>query len=188
MCIFLLLAACTTTNDEVVEYINEQGHTFTFSSVSTPNNSTIQTLVYSSSLTTAERDELNDIAHDLIRLGRWDSVRLRHPTLAYNCHSYAWHSTATNNTHWINQWRSNGTANLSLYWTDGSHSFVASVTNGSIPTSARINDKVFYSHGDHSAIKTSSTQFTSKWGAGGLFRHSPRHAPYANTQRLSYYR
>ena len=196
LCIAFGLSACSTTDQEITEYINANGKSFTFTSVSTPKNSSLQAIAYTSTLTSEEITDINDDMDSLISTYNWNSSQVsgRGPTLDYNCHSYSWYSQATSNSRWINQYYFNTntgqyttTANLSKYWTDGSYSLITSVSGTSIPSSAANGSKVFYATGDHSAIKTSSSQFTSKWGAAGLYTHSPGHAPY-DTTTISYYK
>ncbi|WP_379145891.1 hypothetical protein [Paenibacillus sp. sgz500992] len=86
---------------------------------------------------------------------------------SYNCHSYAWYSTSSANTHWMNS--------SSGYRTDGSY------TSGT----ARVGSKVDYGAGDHSAIVTyvgggSGPNITvkSKWGHNGVFSHNIVDSPY----------
>lgn len=196
ICIALGLSACNTTDQEITEYINANGKTFTFTTVTTPKSSSLQAVAYTSTLTSAEITQTNNDMNSLISYYNWNSTQVsgRGPTLGYNCHSYAWYSQTTSNNRWINQYYFNTstgqyttTANLSKYWTDGSYSLITSVSGTSIPSSVANGSKVFYATGDHSAIKTSSTQFTSKWGAAGLYTHSPGHAPY-DTTTIRYYK
>lgn len=198
-CMVGLLTACSNTsatNQEITEYLNREGYTYTFSSVSTPKNSSVQTMKYSSSnWTSARTQEINEYVEDeIISEYNWTAVKKSEPA-SYNCHSYAWYSQSTSNSHWINQFKTNtstgeytNTANLSKYWTDGSYSLITSVSNGSIPSSVANGSKVFYVNGDHSAIKYSNTKFRSKWGAAGVYEHSPSQAPYVDVSNLKYYK
>lgn len=101
-------------------------------------------------------------------------------TTAYNCHSYAWHSTATSNKYWIN--------NPSPYITDGSY---RSRKRGDSP---QVKDKVTYTQKafddgekdieiSHSAIVQSTAGNTikvrSKWGMCSLFDHAVDYSPYS---------
>lgn len=100
-------------------------------------------------------------------------------TCKYNCHSYAWYSTSTTNTVWIDD--------PSAYMTDGSYikllsglsTFTSYVDNGA---------KVYYGTLDsklHSAILTSEASnvplanrtATSKWGRAGVFVHNVSNVP-----------
>jgi hypothetical protein len=100
------------------------------------------------------------------------------PTAKYNCHSYAWHSSATNNDKWID--------NPSNYWEDCSYS----------PQNAWVGDKICYkSNADgspiHSAtlLNASTQRLRSKWGPWGLMEHKFNDCPqnYWNTT-LSFYK
>lgn len=93
------------------------------------------------------------------------------PNPRYNCHSYAWHSTSTSNTYWIND--------PAIYMSDGSYSEKSSGGSGY---------KVFYKNdegessditgetlGNHSGIVVSGSGRTmiikSKWGEFGVYTH-----------------
>ena len=171
----LTMAACS--NGEITNYVNQNGHTYTTSSVTTPKNVTVTTWKYNE-LTTQEIADANSY----VSTNYPNATKLREPTLKYNCHSYAWYSTSTSNTHWMND--------PSAYYTGTNKSYTL-ITTGStntIPSSVSNGSKVTYTGSslEHSAIKTSSTKFTSKWGAAGLYEHTPTYAPY--TASFSYYK
>ncbi|MDV2989557.1 MAG: hypothetical protein P3T54_05355 [Dehalogenimonas sp.] len=102
------------------------------------------------------------------------ATRMKSATRMYNCHSYAWYSQEWGNTIWINA------PNQATYWNDGSYSQWTGVPY--------VNLKVRYVNDDHSAIiySTVNHQYISKWGAAGLYTHSPSHCPYVSTT-LYYY-
>lgn len=193
------LSACNgTTNEAITEFINDNGHTFTLSSVRTPKNSVIQTCVYVP-LTADEISDANTQMEQLIELMRWQGkvTKLAEPTLSYNCHSYAWHkqSPSPNEKAWINRYRidpktgnTTSVLNLDKYWNDGSYKSITTVTDGSIPSGIPNNAKVFYPGGDHSAIKVSGTAFVSKWGLAGLYRHEPMACPDKNNNLIQYFK
>ncbi|WP_239617695.1 hypothetical protein [Cohnella mopanensis] len=83
---------------------------------------------------------------------------------SYNCHSYAWYSTSTSNTHWMNS--------ASSYRTDGSY------TSGT----GQAGSKVDYGAADHSGIVTGVSGYNvgvkSKWGFNGVFQHNYNDCPY----------
>lgn len=99
---------------------------------------------------------------------------LRTPAPAYNCHSYAFHSTSSSNLYWI--------GSPAKYLNDGSYS----------SSTAAVGRIVVYSVNgsySHSAIINSTsggTVVTSKWGCYGLYQHDLRDCPYAkNVSGLS---
>lgn len=96
---------------------------------------------------------------------------LADPNPRYNCHSYAWHSTSTSNTYWIDD--------PAIYMSDGSYSEKSTGYSGY---------KVFYENnegessditgevlGDHSGIVVSGSGrnmiIKSKWGEYGVYKH-----------------
>ncbi|MDD5605191.1 MAG: hypothetical protein PHX29_04705 [Dehalococcoidales bacterium] len=102
------------------------------------------------------------------------ATRIRSATQMYNCHSYAWHNQASDNTIWLDA------PYQAIYWNDGSYSRWTGVPyNGLI---------VRYVDDDHSAIihNVGDHRYISKWGSAGLYVHSPSHCPYTATT-LYYY-
>ncbi|WP_129590697.1 DUF7689 domain-containing protein [Sanguibacter massiliensis] len=103
-------------------------------------------------------------------------------TMKYNCHSYAWHKQSTANDVWINL------PIVHPYISDGSYvrtaytKYINTIPN--VPNGVR----VYYYGGDHSAVKTSSTHFLSKWGQLGLIKHRPTATPYTGVTQLNYFR
>lgn len=92
------------------------------------------------------------------------------PKPAYNCHSYAWHSTDINNRYWIYR------GGAKKYMSDGSYSK---------KTSAMVGYKVFWESDDHSAIVVtmaggpSNPTVRSKWGMLGVYTHAQNYCPYS---------
>lgn len=117
------------------------------------------------------------LAHPLVTI-------LSPATVTYNCHSYAWNMTEYQDsqgdplyTTWINYLKSDYSANVSLNWTVGPFEMASSFSNNT--------PKIFYSQGDHSAVKSSvSGKFESKWGMLPLIRHSPSDCPYDDTNLI----
>lgn len=163
-----MLAACS--------YMGVEGEPYT---IYTPNRTPVYATRVLSELTAAQVKQLNDLATEQCP----NAIKLREPTAKYNCHSYAWYSRTTDNVIYIEA------PEQKKYWTDGSYRLIATGYNGAIPSSVvSYNDcKVDYTDDDHSAVKTSSTKFTSKWGPGGLYEHLPHDCPYESTT-LKYYR
>lgn len=136
----------------------------TGSPVYTPKGTAVATLRCTLDYTSAEKTAINNYY-----AGTFSSATLvSSSTAKYNCHSYAWYSTSTANNRWIN--------NPLNYYNDGSYKYRGST--------GITSDKVFYVNAgyvEHSAIKTSSTLFTSKWGQGPVMRHSPSYSPYGGS-------
>jgi len=136
--------------------------------VYTPNGSSVQVLIRGEELTSAEK-----AAADSYMDSRYpNATRLRSATTKYNCHSYAWYSTSSSNSYWMN--------NPASYMSDGSYTKV-----GFTPTAS--GQKMYYPvPGGHSAIVYTSSSniwnvvLTSKWGEYGLYRHNYGHDPYGN--------
>ncbi|MDD2362383.1 MAG: hypothetical protein PHV32_04310 [Eubacteriales bacterium] len=174
-CITVFLTACNPS---------DHGYSATKTSVKTPKGTT----VYGgnvSTITTADYNDANSYATSYYP----NATKLREPTNDYNCHSYAWNSQSTSNKIWIGLTINNEDLRNEhkKYWTDGSYVYITNGSGNSIPSSVANGSKVRYINDDHSAIKTSSTKFTSKWGMGGLFEHTPEYSPYTATS-LYYYK
>lgn len=97
-------------------------------------------------------------------------------TRKYNCHSYAWYSSSTSNTWWMND--------PSAYMSDGSYTRVYSALSAS---------RVYYPVGDHSMLiydaygrALSTATVISKWGAGPVMIHDPYYSPYSTTSYKLY--
>lgn len=117
-------------------------------------------------------------------LATYDVTHIRDATVKYNCHSYAWYSTSTSNTYWIND-----PANFRTNW------LKSTTWTDSIPSGIQVGDRVDYyvSANDrpHSAKVYSvvSDLFISKWGALGLYVHAPTEVPTTyDSGQLGYYR
>lgn len=135
--------------------------------VYTPKGSYVEVIMRGEELSNTEKDQINSYFDNTYS----KATRLRGATTNYNCHSYAWYSTSSNNKYWMND--------PSPYKTDGSYKNV-----GFLPTSS--GQKFYYPVlGGHTAIvnKTASSiwgvNLTSKWGQGGLYRHSYGNDPYS---------
>lgn len=150
------------------------GENYTIAYVSTPKGSQVQTYYdRTPDFTTAEINAIrNQVGRSYPR-----AEEMRTPSIKYNCHSYAWYSTAANNKHWIDYTNLSSNANVSKYWTDGSYKQVSS---------ASIGAKIYYVYGDHSAIHQGGNRAVSKWGAWGVYEHLINECPY-NSSTLRYY-
>ena len=89
---------------------------------------------------------------------------------AYNCHSYAWYSTSTSNSYWIND--------PSNYILDGSY-----VEASYYHVGAKILYGTPGNQPEHSAIVSAVSDYhltyvTSKWGCMGVYKHLYYDCPY----------
>lgn len=107
---------------------------------------------------------------------QYPNAIMRGPASArYNCHSYAWHNSSTDNTVWINA-KEGDEFQLSKYWT---YDLYVSCQNSEAT-------KAYYSEGDHSANILSFGKYLSKWGAWPLMEHDYNYCPY-NTANLQFF-
>lgn len=144
------------------------GPTDTSTTVRTPRGSAVAAINMTYELTSAQITSANNAASS----GYPNATRLRNASRRYNCHSYAWYSTSSSNTIWINS------PGDDKYWTDGSYRPDANV--------GRAGRKVSYRSDDHSAITVNATLFDSKWGQWPLMRHAYNYTPY-NESTIYYY-
>lgn len=108
------------------------------------------------------------------------ATKLRASDNRYNCHSYAWYSTATSNKYWMN--------NPKAYVTDGSYKYV-----GEAPTAK--SQKVVYKYQCgvtdkwiHSGIAVNTTgKIKSKWGQAPLMKHALAYCPYYGQYNVVHY-
>lgn len=135
--------------------------------VYTPRGSYVSVLVRGEQLSSGRKNQINSHFDKTYP----KATRLRSATTNYNCHSYAWYSTSSNNKYWMND--------PSPYKTDGSYRNV-----GFLPTAS--GQKLYYPvSGGHSAIVNSTgssiwdVNMTSKWGEAGLYRHNYGNDPYS---------
>ena len=92
----------------------------------------------------------------------------------YNCHSYAWYSTSTSNSWWIED--------PTPYLTDGSYNKKSGAAVGYKAAWPGVSP--FPSIPSHSAIVYTmggSIKYISKWGFNGVFIHSASDCPYSGT-------
>lgn len=94
-------------------------------------------------------------------------------TAKYNCHSYAWYSSASTNKYWIDD--------PSLYMIDGSYSsgitYVGSILCWKTKSGVPIHSGIVYAL----SSGTTPTRVTSKWDYLGLIRHYTNACPYSNS-------
>lgn len=138
------------------------------STVTTPNGTKVSILI-NNELSAARIKELDNYVRT-----KYPSVTLlRSASNKYNCHSYAWYSTSSNNSYWMND--------PSAYMRDGSYKQKSS--SGIISTNYRI-----YYNGEHSGIVNNSgyvsynnINIVSKWGQLGLISHKINDCPYSGS-------
>lgn len=142
--------------------------TYTVHTVTTPNGTSVTVWRYDNDFTSADKASVNAYWDNLYP----NATRLRSATPYYNCHSYAWYSTATSNRYWMNY--------PTAYMSDGSYTHITS--------NILVNDKLYYSSASHSGIVTyvgnsgfGNLRVTSKWGAAGLYNHWYNDCPYSTT-------
>lgn len=103
------------------------------------------------------------------------AVKIGSISPSYNCHSYAWYSTASNNRYWI--------TDINPYLLDGSYEGI----NYYLASSG---DKALYVEGTstitHSArvnsFKNDHLYLTSKWAFMGVYSHRDDYCPYATNR------
>lgn len=141
---------------------------FTPATLYTPNGSAVTAYKNSTWADNGTTYEAALAEHNQLLKVYPNAVAITIPNSKYNCHSYAWYSTSTMNSYWID--------NPSPYMRDGSYTSHLSPKRG---------DKAFWNNGTHSGIVYgvgSGTQnpvtITSKWGYKGVFRHASNDCPY----------
>jgi len=104
---------------------------------------------------------------------------LSESSFKYNCHSYAWYLSSSNNIYWMNY--------PDAYMSDGSY-----VYRGTDPGTSSSNYRMYYP-GEHSAVMTGKTSnyysditATSKWGNLPLMSHKANYCPY-NSSTIYFY-
>lgn len=163
--------------------VNEHSGASTYaynSYVQTPNGSDVLVYVWQSSdgdfSTTAKQELADEVA-----VAYPNATRLRHATIKYNCHSYAWYSTSASNIRWMPY--------PGAFITDGSYPELTKMTT-SVGSRIVYYDTVDGSYGTptHTAVIYSYKDYPksrrtfvveSKWGSYGLYRHDSYDSPYS---------
>lgn len=127
------------------------------STVTTPKGSSVPVIVRTWEFSASDIAYINNEAENQYP----NAVRETNASRKYNCHSYAWYSTSTSNSRWMN------TPGDDTYWQDGSFVQVSNIVSGT---------RVSY-HGDHSAVAISASEYSSKWGQYPRMRHAPTYVP-----------
>lgn len=105
-----------------------------------------------------------------------NAIKIRSASFKYNCHSYAWYSTSSANSWWMDD--------PGKYMNDGSY------TRSNSPAKYQ---KVYYPNpgnehsGEITAISGSNITVTSKWGSYGLYRHAEMDCPYFSMYLNTYW-
>lgn len=103
---------------------------------------------------------------------------IRQETPKYNCHSYAWYSTASTNNYWIDD--------PSNFYNAGEYDSVSTPGFGDIILYGRINWNPSHSGKITGVSNGAVTRVQSKWGKSALFEHNYDDCPYS-TRYLQYY-
>ena len=169
--------------DMFFQSVKELGGVSTYASssyVQTPNGSNVLVRIWQSSdgdfSTTAKQELADEVA-----VAYPNATRLRHATIKYNCHSYAWYSTSASNIRWMPY--------PGAFITDGSYPELTKMTtsvgsrivyydtvDGSCGTPT--HTAVIYSYKDYPKSRRTFV-VESKWGAYGLYRHASDDSPYS---------
>lgn len=141
----------------------------------TPNGSAVEYVSYSCS-------HFNSNYHNVLdqnQVETYNVTLIASGDCRYNCHSYAWYNTSTNNTKWIR--------NPSLYMSDGSYynllnglaSFSFGVDSGAKvcygPTTGALHSAVLTDEAAN--IPLAARTVSSKWGSCGIFSHAVSNVP-----------
>ena len=132
--------------------------------VGTPGGNNVEVWVFYNDLSDTTKAYLNSYYSTAYPNATFVSTS----TVRYNCHSFAWYSSAVaTNIYWM--------PNPSYYMTDGSYSQTFSVLNAT---------KVYYYSSSHSAlmyypVDTTNSQVISKWGEGPLMIHAISYCPFS---------
>ncbi len=155
----------------VVSDLNTRSLSYTVNSTYTALGHLIEYLV----IEEMTADEMEDVTNDLVT--QYPNAIVRGAsTYDYNCHSYAWLDQSIENNMWLNYKTQSNAFQLSRFWTDDAY----------VGCSEADAEIVYYSSGDHSAVKLPNGNYISKWGRGPLMEHSPTYSPYISTNRQYY--
>jgi len=149
---------------------NTTGYTLT--NIKTPNGSTVPDtyILTSSDFATPNQGQIDGWIEELQR--DYAATYMGPPSLAYNCHGYAWHVSEGGNKVWIGFCT---TSAHSIYWTDGSYTAVSESQATKVAYDIENIGKM--NSGNHSAIRINSSTYQSKWGYWYLVKHNPNCVP-----------
>ena len=152
----------TSAADVAPRYMIEPDTGYRMTYLHTPNNTRVLVYINIPWDEVYTYDEAYSVSLDMEEI--FGVTMIRNPDRSYNCHSYAWHSTSSNNPYWM--------GDPSAYITDGSY----------VSSSAAVGSKITYKKSNgvywHSGIVTGNGEITSKWGMLGLFEHGLTNNPY----------
>jgi len=149
-----------------------------WTTIKTPTNVSVEAK-YRTEGSPAILAALEAYAADWIDDNDSDAVKVEPASLTYNCHNYAWHKSDGGSTRWVNAVDRYESTNINRYWSGATPTYES--------TSLSKATKVYYSSGDHSAKIRSASEFESKWGPWGRYRHSPSDCPYTSSNLQYYY-
>jgi hypothetical protein len=106
----------------------------------------------------------------------------RPATVKYNCHSYAWYSTAATNTYWIDTFNTLNYTEVSIQSVNvgGIAVFCESYAGNITPQTVRKHSAIVLGKIYH-PVETGiviDLSLRSKWGRGGLYTHQFANCPY----------
>lgn len=133
------------------------------SSVQTWKGNTVETIMPVSEFPARVKEYLRERSPSYVTV-------VRDASLKYNCHSYAWYSTASNNPHWINHpgaFLNDGTY-IQSNWKAGD--IIVYYQNGNVVHSGIITQK--------NSNTISGITVVSKWGYNPLYSHRGDLCPY----------
>ena len=154
--------------------------------VTTPNGSAVKVYKINTDLSSSKINEYNQVGDSLFPY----ATRISTATRKYNCHSYAWYSSSTSNSYWMDD--------PSAYYKDGSYVEVTTPKSGDIicyfddnGTPNNFSDDINIHSGivlsydssiSPNGVCGTSNQVVvrSKWGAYGLYEHNGDYCPYVS--------
>jgi hypothetical protein len=155
-------------------------HGDSYSSITTPNGSTIETIIVNPDYSQSYLNSLNYSYTNAYPLATY----IMSATKLYNCHAAAW---PVSMSYWIDAIDQYGRINIDKYWMDGSYTAQFCIPAHSI-TQAQANLLNSYSYiklhygDDHSARVLGGISTTvivrSKWGPGPYMEHLLDYCPY----------
>ena len=114
----------------------------------------------------------------------------RNATVKYNCHSYAWYSTSSNNTNWIESFNTTNYILTTLQSVNVGEivvycdSYGGNVNSGTLRThSALVISKIY--HPVHQNV-VEDLSMKSKWGRCGVYSHNFANCPYYKYRSTNY--
>jgi hypothetical protein len=158
-------------NDAVIDQTRANGSTrdvsdivhYQWGSIRTANNNIVTVYQPTRELTSAEVAEANSL------LAMSGNTRIAEPTAEYNCHSYAWYWYSTDNPHWIKY--------IDSFLEDDACNEVTSPQEKDIIVYYDAFNVPKHSGVVYSVSSSGTPTIQSKWGMGGVYRHSVNNVP-----------